>query len=261
MHYPVPIGRFFLAILTVLLLTACGVDEQTEPTATAPPPTAAPGQMTVRDVIALADSAWPQVTSMRTTSQSSSSDSEDEAFTGSIQDWTSDGDRHIIEFEDGVATNEQIYADGDVYMRGVFVSAAIAPGLDVNTWVVVNTNGIDPDSPILIQVEYLTRAQASPYGSLTEDILNRPVQDGGEVTVGDRTCHLYTFGDETDTGTEIRHEISVDADGLPCQVVQRAGGFVNSTVYEFNTDLTVAAPLAGTPVATPNNATTPTPEG
>lgn len=240
----------------VFALVACGSNSPSAPTPTPAPPTAAPGQMTVADVIALAEPAWPNVTTMRTTSESTSStDGGDaEAFTGSVQDWTVNGDRHIIEFQNGNAINEHIYADGVVYLRGTFVSSAIAPGLDVNTWITVDPASLDADSQAGVQVDYLTRTQLNPYGTLTEDVLGRPVQDEGSIIVRYRTCRLYTFGDESQTGDEIRYEIAVGEDGLPCQVTQRAGDFQNSTVYLYNIDFSVDAPLEGTPVAA-------TPEG
>lgn len=245
------IKRLATMLLVVMLLSACGNSNDAEPTATSAPPTAAPGQLTVGDVVAMAEPAWPDVRSMRTTSQTGSvpREGEETAFTGSVQDWTSNGDRHLVEFENGTAVNEQIFVDGTVYMRGRFVSAAVAPELDENTWVILDTSVVPADTPVGIQILYLTREQADPYGELSDDLLSRPVQQAGTVKVGDRTCTLYIFGDENDTGTEIRHELAVDETGLPCQVVQRAGDFQNSTVYEFNTDFTIEAPLEGTPVS------------
>lgn len=207
--------------------------------------------MTVADVVGLSDEAWTEVTFMRTTSQSGPIPKEGETppFSGSVQDWTPNGDRHLLEFQEGSLVNEQIWVDGSVYMRGQFVSSAVAPELDVNTWVILDTEVVPTDTPVGIQIRYLTREQHGPYGELSDDILARPVAEAGTVTVGDRNCTVYTFGDESQTGTEIRHEIAVDENGLPCQVIQRAGDFQNSTVYVFNLDVEIEAPLEGTPVS------------
>jgi hypothetical protein len=115
--------------------------------------------------------------------------------------------------------------------------------------VILDTTVVPADTPVGIQIAFLTREQDDPYGTLTDDLLARPVQEGDTVTVGDRSCTIYTFGDENNTGTEIRYELAVDESGLPCQVVQRAGDIQNSTVYEFNLDITIEAPLEGTPVS------------
>lgn len=243
--------KFTILIAALLLLTACGNESDTGPTPTPAPPTAAPGQLTVADILALSEPSWPEVESMRTTSQSGQAprDGEEVALTGSVQDWTPNGNRHLIEFEDGTAINEQISADGVVYMRGNFVTNAVAPELDSDTWVIVDPAVVPGDSPVGIQIQYLTREQPNPYGSLTDDIMTRPVTESGTAIVGDRTCKVYAFGDESNTGTEIRYEIAVDESGLPCQVIQRAGDFQNSTVYEYDLDVTIEAPLDGTPVS------------
>ena len=207
--------------------------------------------MTVGDVVGFSDDAWQDVTFMRTTAQSGPIPTDDEGspFTGTVQDWTPNGDRHLLEFQEGTMINEQIWADGTVYMRGQFVSSAVAPELDVNTWVILDTAIVQEHTPVGIQIEYLTRDQNGPYGDLSDEFLGQSVSEGVRVTVGDRSCTMYTFGDENDTGTEIRYEIAVDDSGLPCQVIQRAGDFQNSTVYLFNLDEEIVAPLEGTPVS------------
>lgn len=240
-----------LFTLLLVILSACGGSGDSEPTPTPGPPTAAPGQMTVADVVALSEQSWPEVTSMRMTSQNGPIPREGEtpAFTGSVQDWTADGDRHLIEFQDGTAINEQIWVDGTIYMRGRFVSSAVAPELPIDTWVILDSNVARDNSPVGAQIRYLTREQNSPYGDLADETLARPVTKSGTVMVGDRSCTIYTYGDENQTGTEIRYEMAVDESGLPCQVILRGGDFQSSTVYEFDDDIRIEAPLEGTPVS------------
>lgn len=263
MHFRKSLQIISSLVIVMFVMTACGNEKESVPSATSAPPTAAPDQMSVGDVLALADASWPTVTSMRvTTTQSSgtSSTTDTTPFTGTVEDWTSSGNRHIIEFADGVAINEQIYVDGVIYMRGVFVSAAIAPGLDVNTWINVAADAYDADSAVGVQLKYLTRSQTNAYGDISEDMLTRVVKDGGELLIGERMCHVYTFGDEAGTGDEIHYEIAVDSDGLPCQVVQSAGDYQVTTTYLFDLDVSITAPLedAATPAGTPTAAT---PEG
>lgn len=241
-------------IALVVFLAACTTDSDAEPTpeATEAPPTAAPGQLTVGDLVALSEEPWEDVTFMRTTSQTGpipTDDDEAPPFTGSVQDWTPDESRHLLEFQDGTLVNEQIWVDDTVYMRGQFASSTVATEVDTNTWVTLESDVVPADTPVGIQVLYLTREQNGPYGDLSDEFLSQPVNEGGNVTVGERSCTMYTFGDENNTGTEIRYEIAVDDSGLPCQVIQRAGDFQNSTVYAFNLDEEIEAPLQGTPVS------------
>lgn len=253
MHRIRPLLSLNALVVVLVFLTACGNGDKVEPTPaqTEPPPTPAEGQMTVVDLVALSEEPWEDVTFMRTTSQSGPvpTEGENPPFTGSVQDWTSNGNRKLLEFQEGTLVNEHIWADGVVYMRGQFVSSAVAPELDVNTWVILDTEVVPVDTPVGIRIQLLTREQNGPYGELTDDLLSRAVTESGTVTVGSRTCTMYTFGDENETGTEIRYEIAVDESGLPCQVIQRAGGYQNSTVYVFNLDEEIEAPLEGTPVS------------
>ena len=253
MHRIRPFFTLNALVAVIIFLTACGNTADTEPTPapTEPPPTPAEGQMTVADMVALSDEPWEDGTFMRTTSQSGPipTDGDAPAFTGTVQDWTPNGDRHLLEFQDGTLVNENIWVDGVVYMRGQFVSSAVAPELDVNTWVILDTEVVPENTPVGLRIQLLTREQKGPYGELTDDTLARPITEGGTVTVGDRTCTVYTFGDENETGTEIRYEIAIEESGLPCQVIQRAGDFQNSTVYVFDLDEVIEAPLDGTPVS------------
>lgn len=247
------IQTFATIIFVMILLTACGSDSQTEPTpeATDVPPTPTEDQLTMRDLVAMSYESFPEITFMRTTSQSGQmpKDGEAPAFTGAVQDWTPNGDRYLAEFQDGSVVNEFYWVDGVVYMKGVFVSSAVAPELDVNTWVILDTEVVPENTPVGERIRYLTRPLDNPYGDLTEETLNEVVTENGTVTINDRTCTLYTFGDEENTGTEIRYEIVIDERGLPCQIIERAGDFQNSTVYVFDIESEIEAPLEGTPVS------------
>lgn len=259
MQYLLPL-RIVITVLIAIVLVSCGSDDKpTTPPPPTPPPTAEPGQLTVGDLVTQSEAAWSQVHSLRTTSQSGQIPREGDAppaMTGSVQDWTTDGDRHVIEFRDGVAINEQIYVDGVIYMRGEIVNSAVAPGIGINTWIILNPDVIPEDTPVGRQVSYLTREQSNPFGPLQPETMVTPVREAGRVTVGDRSCTVYSYGDVNNTGTEIRVEIAVADDGLPCQVVQRTEGFQNSTVYEYN--------LEGVDILAPTDPATPvsgTPEG
>jgi hypothetical protein len=77
-----------------------------------------------------------------------------------------------------------------------------------------------------------------------------PAREAGEVEVGGRVCTVYTFADTTETGTRVDYELALDDANLPCQLVRRAGGFQDSSVFEVNVpDLQIAAPDAPTPVS------------
>ncbi|HVL25444.1 MAG TPA: hypothetical protein VM450_15250 [Thermomicrobiales bacterium] len=245
-----------LSLLAVaVLLTACGGGGDPEPTPTpAPPPTAAPGALTVGDLLARVDAAWPQVTSMRVTSTAGPVPTDDATVTSgvetTIEETVAPDSRRIVRQTDGATTDEQVYVGGTVYMYGAFVAGAVAPEVGPGTWITVDPAAVPDDTPVGYQLSYLMRPQGAPFGSISAGMRARPVTDAGQAQVGGRICRVYSFIDATDMGDRVEYELALDEHDLPCQLVQRAGGFQNSSVFEVNVPgLTIVAPDAPTPVS------------
>lgn len=258
---PATLFRLAVLSLSAVLLVACGSngrENAAAPTAPATegPATAAPGEMSVADLTGRINTAWEAINAFRVTSSSgpipvdtgSGTPVPDSSY--AIETWTVPNNREVVEVVEGTVINEQMYVEGVIYMKGIFVGSAVAPEVGSGTWITLDKDVVPRDTPVGNRVAYLTREPASPFRSLSDDLLAQPVKDSGTVQVGDRTCTLYTFGDPDNEGDEIRYEVALDENDLPCQVVQRAGGYQNSSVYEFNTDeIRIVAPDAGTPVA------------
>lgn len=251
--------RGILTIIVVLALAGCTTGSEA-PSPTPTPPAATPTDqpasgMTVADLNARVGTAWESVGSYRVISVSSQSDSQQGPPTSyTVESWQAPNERQIQTITDNAVTDDQIYARGVVYMRGAFVASAVSPEVGSDLWVTIEADAVPPDSPLGFRVAYLTRAPGSPFGQLTPDLLQEPVTPSGSVMVGDRRCNIYVFGDATSSGTAIRYEVALDEQDRPCQVVQRAGGIMNSSVWEIEpAGLEVVAPLEGTPaVGTPS---------
>lgn len=254
--------RLAVVAISAVVLASCTNGEEAN-IADAPtvgptnlPATAAPGELSVGMLTQRINDAWGGVTALRVTSSSGPTPVQQGAGTQvptasyAIETWTAPNNRQITEVVDGAVINEQVYMDGVVYMKGIFVVTAVAPEVGADTWITLDKTVVPRDTPTGNRVAYLTREPASPFARMSEDMLVQPVNESGTVQVGDRTCTLYTFGDANGDGDAIRYEIALDDNDLPCQVVQRAGGFQNSSVYEINTDeIEIEAPDAGTPVS------------
>lgn len=265
-HRPAMLIRLAVLSLSAVLLAACGSSSDENAAAptvesTSAPATAAPGEMSVADVTGRINTAWEGVSAFQVTSSSgpipvdtgSGTPVPDRSY--AVETWTAPNNREVIEVVDSTVINEQMYVDGVIYMKGIFVGSAVAPEVGSGTWIMLDKDVVPRDTPVGNRVAYLTREPISPFSSLSDDLLAQPVKDSGTVQVGGRSCTLYTFGDPGGEGDEIRYEVALDENDLPCQVVQRAGGYQNSSVYEFNADeIEIVAPDAGTPVAA-------TPEG
>lgn len=262
-HNPFTSACFRVALTSIaaLFLVACTAgsnesDTPPTPAETTAPASVEPGQLSVGELVERINTAWSDVESLRVTSSSGPVPAESSASTpapgGSytIEEWNAPNNRRITELVEGVVVNEQIYVDGTIYMRGVFVGMAVAPEVGTDTWIILDQDVVPADTPVGARVEYLTREPGSPFDNMSPDMLALPATESGSVRVGDRTCTLYTFGDPGGEGDQIRYEIALDENDLPCQVVQRGGGYQNSSVYEINSgDVEISAPLQGTPVS------------
>lgn len=261
-HRSALLPRLIALAVSAVVLASCtsggDADVASAPTVgpTRAPATAAPGQLSVGDLTGRINDAWADVTALRVTSSSgpvpvqTGSGTPAPAGSYAIETWTAPNNRQITEVVDGTVINEQVYMDGVVYMKGIFVGSAVAPEVGSGTWITLDKDVVPRDTPVGNRIAYLTREPASPFARMSDEMLVQPVIESGNVQVGGRTCTLYTFGDPDDEGDAIRYEIALDANDLPCQVVQRAGGFQNSSVYEVNTDgIEIVAPDDGTPVS------------
>lgn len=254
------VRRVFLLALTAVLLVACGSGSarNTEPesTATVPPlPTAEPGELAVGELLERVDAAWPDVTSMRMSSTSGPVPTDDPATATAgtmvtYEEWTAPNNRRIVEETDDGIINEQLFVDGRVFMWGLFVVTSVAPEVGPTTWVTIDPSVIPQDTPVGYRVTYLTRDASTPFVFITEEMRQRSANESGQVQVGDRTCTVYTFVDSTRLGERIDYELALDQNNLPCQLVQRTGGFQNSIVYDINDpEIEILAPDTPTPVS------------
>lgn len=271
MHRTLPLlARLLAASVLIAVLSACTSDSDEADSASSAPEVAmqsdsdlstpetstSSGGMTVRTIVDRVATAWPNVETIRVVSMSgtvpspNSPSTPESAQTMSVEEWSAPNNRRIVEYVSGTVVNEQRFVDGVVYMRGIFVSTSVAPEVGPETWIILDPTVVPRDTPVGARVTYLTRQPGTPFGSMTEDMLSVEVRDSGTVTVNDRRCQLYTFGDESNRGDEIRYEVAIDENDFPCQVVQRAGQFQNSNVYDVNSgDVLIVAPLEGTPVS------------
>jgi len=246
--------------LAAMLLVACSAggsesDEAPTPEPTNAPPTAAPGELSVGELLDRVNTAWSGVASMRVTTFSGpalrpNTGTPAPSGTYTVEEWTAPNDRRVAEIFNGNAINEQIYVDGTIYMRGTFVAMAVAPEVGPETWIILDQDVVPPETPVGLRISYLTREAGSPFTNMSDELLAQAANESGTVRVGDRSCTLYTFGDPGNEGDEIRYELALDENDLPCQVVLRGGDTQNSSVYEFNSDgIRIEAPLEGTPVS------------
>lgn len=251
-----------IVLTAVVMLSGCGNGGGGTPSPTPEPtegpiPTLTADQTSVGDLLKRIDAAWPTVTSMRAVAWSGSTSTSIGTPPADIQVSTEEtvlpASRRITTTIGGTPSDDQISVNGAAYFKGSFVAGAVAPFAGADTWVHVDPTIVPADSIVGQRLAYLTRPIAPPYGTVSEDLRARAATPGSTITVGGRSCKVFTFVDTTTNGSKIDYALSLDAQDLPCSLVQSAGGFENVTIYTFNDPtIVISVPAGATPVsATP----------
>jgi hypothetical protein len=245
--------RPWLLVLLVLALVACDSGGNNDPTPS-PEPTAteplAPGQKSVGELIDGMNAAMGSITSARTVFSTKSTDGTPTTSPVTTEEYIAPDRRRIATSTGSTIVDEQIAIGPAIYMRGSFVTSAVAPMLGTDVWVTVDPALVPSDTPVGNVVAYLTAPFRLPFESVSDSLRGRGVTQGGQVEVAGRTCTTWTFVDTTSFGDKIDYELTIDAQGLPCSLVERAGTIENVTTFEFNVPgLVIVAPDSATPVS------------
>jgi hypothetical protein len=257
MNVSIEPGRRWLILMLSVTLVLAGCSngsDKPEPTPTPEPsPTAplAPGQKTVRDLLAGVETAWPAVTSVRTVfSTTDTSGTPGAATAVTTEEYIAPDRRRIIVSAGDTVVDEQIAIGSSVFMRGSFVVSAVAPMLGPDTWVTVDPSLVPPDSPVGNVVTYLTQPYHLSILNVSDDLLPRGVSQMGPRDIDGRSCMVWGFVDTTDFGDRIDYELALDDQGLPCSLVERAGTVENVTTFAFNVpEMHITAPDSAQPVS------------
>lgn len=262
-----PLLRIALTFLLAgILLASCsrsgGHPTPTEiasPTSV-PPPTLQPGQVTVGSLLARVKASWGSVQSMRsdfTTTETNNATGGTPVSTQQSHVVTEEvkPDQRRVVITDPTGTTEMLRIGNQIYMRGSFVAALVAPEVGPSNWVAIDPSVVPPDSPVGQQVAGLTAPIDPPYQTVSDQMKQRAATPAGQVQAGGRACTAYTFADVSPNGGKIDYTLAIDANGMICSLTEVAGTVENVTVFTFNLpDLRITAPNVATPVAA-------TPEG
>jgi hypothetical protein len=245
--------RHLLPIVLALVLVACDSGGNDDPTPTvAPTPTQAlaPGQKSVGELLDGMNAAMNSIASARTVFSTRSTDGTPTASATTTEEYVAPDKRRIVTATGSTIADEQIAIGSAIYMKGAFVSSAVAPMLGTDVWVTVDPALVPTDTPVGNVVAYLTAPFQLPFASVSDNLRGRGVTEGSQVEVAGRTCTSWTFVDTTSFGDRIDYELTIDARGLPCSLVERAGTIENVTTFEFDIPgLTIVAPDSAQPVS------------
>ena len=249
------LARVSIPIVLILLLSACGFGDSKDPT---PTPTLqpevtvplAPGQLSVGQLLDGIEASAGSIVSARTVFTTTTTDGTPTTSATTTEEFIAPDKRRIQTTNGSTVIDDQIRIGSAIYMRGSFVVSAVAPMLTSDTWVTVDPSLVPADTPVGNVVTYLTSPFRLPFTSVSDEMRGRGVTQVGQIQSGGRTCTVWTFVDTSDFGDRIDYALSIDAQGLPCSLIERAGTIENVTTFEFNIPgLEIIAPDSATSVS------------
>ncbi len=257
-----------VAVTAVLVLTACGGGGgKSTPTPTILPTQSAqvpiasprPGETTVGMLADRIAAAWPKVSSMRQVTRTSEMTATPTASPEAgveavlVTEVDSDGNKHIVVSAGGLSISELVAIRGQIWALGYQLwripDAAVGQPFG-DGWVEIDTTYGSIDANLNQLILQLLSPVPPMYSNLTAEERARVVEPLGERTVNGRSCQAYRIPDTTSTGQAYDTILSLDADGLPCQIETIALGTSRSDSFEFNLPITVSPPST-TPSASP----------
>lgn len=249
--------------LSGLVLASCSPnDPHPTPIAspTTVPPTLEPGQVTVGSLLDRIDRSWSQIRNVRSdftstvTNNAAGPTPAASRQTHIVTEEVKPDQRRVVT-TDSSGTTEEIRVGNQIYMRGPYVTAMVAPNVGPTIWVTVNPAVVPPDSPVGQRISFLTSPIDPPYQTVSGQMKQRAATPAGQVRAGGRACTAWTFADVTPNGGKIDYTLAIDGRDMICSLTETAGTVENVTVFTFNVpDLRITPPEVATPVAA-------TPEG
>jgi hypothetical protein len=291
-------GALMLA-LTVIALAGCGQMPEPTPTAvpatspagppgTTPAATARAGALTLGELVARIDAAWPEVTSYQEvfTSQALAAPASPATPVASPRatpvaratpaatpvaraKLTFVFERDVVlparqrQQTTGTGPNdhEAIAINGTLYVRGPLASQ-LAPGTGSDTWLEIAPHTVPADSVLSRLLGGLPQPPSRPLAAVPERLWPQQVRDLGRVEFDGRQCQIYGAADTVAaTGMRVDYSIAVDERSIPCFIETSAGGAVQGrTEYrQIDRAIEITAPAGATPVAVPAALATPVP--
>ena len=159
----------------------------------------------------------------------------------------------------GAYDHEAVAAGGTLYLRGALVEL-IAPGTPQGTWVAIDAAAIPARSALSTLLGGLPQLPGSPLAAIPERLWPQTLRDLGITEFDGRDCHVYGAANTvTQTGMRVDYEIAIDDRDLPCFVDTIAGGASQGRddYTAIDAELAIAPPAAATPVAVPATLATP----
>jgi hypothetical protein len=245
----------FSCLAALIVLTGCGSDDEPSPppTSTVAPPPASPeslpeGAMLVSQLADEIASAWPAVTSFRTTTSTTTRQPGMATPAAGINNTQSfeevivpDRRRRVVSIN-GELLSELLMIDGAIFGRGPEIPGLPSESRDPDTWVRIELNELGAEGQFRSFYETFLTTPAAPYSALTEQERSRIANLVEPASNTNGNCAVYQIADTTMTGERYDIYIAVNDEGLPCFIETQAAGTTAVTTFEYGLDLQIEMP-------------------
>jgi hypothetical protein len=158
------------------------------------------------------------------------------------------------------ANDHEAIAIGDrLYVRGPLVEQ-IAPGTPEDVWIVVDPSTLPEGSMLSRLLGGLPEVPGAPLATLPQRLLPQVIREMDTVEFDGRECRVYGAADTVQaTGMRVDYTIAVDDRDLPCFIETGTGGVTQGRdeYSDIDGSFTIEPPAAATPVSVPAALATP----
>jgi len=250
------------------------------PASSASPATAESGALTLGDLAARVDTAWPDVTSYRVTFTGATTPAASAPGTPVTRPAATPGATPVARQRETVVSEREVVlpdrqrqvvtglGDDDheaisirdaLFVRGPVVTR-IAPGTAPDDWIELDPSALPAGALLSQLLGGLPGMPPAPLASLPDRLRPQAVRALGTVTHDGRECRVYGAADTVAaTGMRVDYTIAIDEDDIPCFIETGAGGVVQGRDEYSGIDasFTIEAPESATPVSIPPALATP----
>ena len=283
-----------ILLVTLGILTSCGLMPESTPIAPTAPATADPaevaavstpaspieGLLTFGDLADRVGAAWPEVESYRVAFVGTALSGPAGAGTPAARPAATPGANPIARPRETYTTvrevalpdrqrqtvtglgdddHEAVAIGNALFVRGPVVDR-ISPGSPDSAWIELDPTSLPEGALLLDLLGGLPELPGAPLATLPERLREQDVRELDAVEHDGRECRVYAAADTVPaTGMRVDYTIAIDENDVPCFVETGAGGVAQGRdeYTGINADLDISAPPSATPVSIPPALATP----
>lgn len=135
----------------------------------------------------------------------------------------------------------------------LFVNSTLFRRVGDAPWTTVDVSAVTTSDPFYDIYEQMQRPVTPPYAGLSARQRERIGEVGDLVTIDGRQCQSFIFLQVTESGERLDTTVTLDETGLPCTIETAVGGSITRSTFTYNVAVTIEPPagVIASPIASP----------